>query len=105
MFYVDLSQDDSVCKKLEKLNHKLHYTQTSLRKLYTHTSLINMISAPVGMCVARRTAAGYWTSRCCLRCTDQPVSHRPRRRKLLSVRPEIVHGKGAESEYPRRTHV
>ena len=31
MFYFDLlSYDDSVCKKLEKLNHKLNYTHTSL---------------------------------------------------------------------------
>ena len=31
MFYFDfIPQDDSVCKKLEKYNHKFNYTHTSL---------------------------------------------------------------------------
>ena len=31
MLYFDfLSSDDSVCKKFEKLNHKLNYTHTTL---------------------------------------------------------------------------
>ena len=35
MFYFDfLSQDDSVCKKLEKLNHNFNYTHTSFSNLH-----------------------------------------------------------------------
>ena len=35
MFHFDfLSKDDSVCKKLEKLNHKLIYTHTSLKVFF-----------------------------------------------------------------------
>ena len=42
MFYFDfLSKDDSLCKKLEKLNHKLNYTISSLiENVLTRTNTI-----------------------------------------------------------------